>query len=190
MKQLHFHPVRKMFLGDFFTLWMMAAAAVCCGFAVNQFRAAPLPWVYASKTERVRQAAERIAKRSPAEARSAETAQTDEPRVRPIDLAAFREMQKHALILDARPEIFHRFGHIPKALSLPREDFEACYSKQRMRLEKHKARPVVLYCSGTGCEDGETVANALIGLGFTDVRLFRGGWDEWTRAKLPEEKGQ
>ena len=94
----------------------------------------------------------------------------------------------HALILDARPEIFHRFGHIPKAISLPREDFEACYSKQRTLLEKHKKHPVVIYCSGVSCEDGEMVANALIALGFTDVRFYRGGWDEWTRIGLPEEK--
>jgi rhodanese-related sulfurtransferase len=31
-------------------------------------------------------------------------------------------------------------------------------------------------------------ANALITLGFTDVRFYRGGWDEWTRIGLPEEK--
>lgn len=83
---------------------------------------------------------------------------------------------------------FHRFGHIPKAISLPREDFEACYSKQRTLLEKHKKHPVVIYCSGVSCEDGEMVANALIALGFTDVRFYRGGWDEWTRIGLPEEK--
>ncbi len=32
-----------------------------------------------------------------------------------------------ALILDARPEVFYRVGHIPSALSLPRDDFEGSY---------------------------------------------------------------
>lgn len=164
----------------------------------------PLPLIYTSKTERIQQAVERIVKSSSKEAHSTETtmggaqvaeSQTelglmDVPHAQLIDLAAFREIQKQALILDTRPEIFHRFGHIPKALSLPREDFEATYDKQRVRLEKHKAHPVVLYCSGINCEDAEMVANALCKLGFTQLHLFRGGWNAWTQAKLPEEKTQ
>lgn len=178
--------------------------AICCGFAINQFRETPLPLVYTSKTERIQQAVERIIKSSSEEAHSTETAMnstqaaesqtkpglTDEPRARPIDLAAFRAMQKHALILDTRPEIFHRFGHIPSALSLPRDDFDAYYNKQRVHLEKHKRHSVVLYCSGENCEDAEMVANALFGLGFTQLHLFKGGWNAWTQAKLPEEKTQ
>ena len=103
-------------------------------------------------------------------------------------VATFREMQGHALILDARPEIFHRLGRVPKALSLPRDDFETYYTKQRVQLEKHKALPVAIYCTGGSCEDGEMVGAALIRLGFTQVHLFRGGWHAWTQAKLPEEK--
>jgi rhodanese-related sulfurtransferase len=200
--QRHLHSWLKMLLYDLSTLWVMAMTAVCCGFAVNAFRDVPLPLAYASKAERVRLAAERIAGRLSEDAASAETAEdgayasesqtepeiTDKPHARLIDLASFRAVQKHALVLDARPEIFHRFGHIPKAISLPREDFEACYSKQRTLFEKHKTHPVVIYCSGGSCEDGAMVANALITLGFTDVRFYRGGWDEWTRIGLPEEK--
>ena len=96
-------------------------------------------------------------------------------------------MQSRALILDARPEVFHRLGHVPKALSLPRDDFEASYNSQRAVLEKHKSQPVLIYCSGGSCEDGVMVANGLLKLAFTKVYLFRGGWHEWTRAKLPEE---
>lgn len=202
MTQARLHVWLRRVLADCATLWVMATTAVCCGFAVNAFREVPLPLVYASKAERVRLAAERIAGSPSEDAASAETAGdgahvseaqtepkiTDRAHARPIDLASFRAVQKHALILDARPEIFHRFGHIPKAISLPREDFEACYSKQRTLLEKHKKHPVVIYCSGVSCEDGEMVANALIALGFTDVRFYRGGWDEWTRIGLPEEK--
>ena len=170
---------------------------------MNQFRDAPLPLVYASKAERLQQAMERILQRSATDTSStaitvddvefasyqAASAQTDTPQVRPIDLATFRKMQGQgqALILDTRPEIFHRFGHIPKAISLPRDDFEVYYTKQRTYLEKHKMHPLLIYCSGGSCEDGEMVANALIRLGFTDVYLFRGGWSEWTQAKLPTE---
>lgn len=204
MKQNPLRFYLKTLLSDFPNLWIMAVVAVCCGFTVNQFRAAPLPLVYASKAERIRQTAERMASSSSETVPSGKTTLGDgqvaeaktEPvlmdasRVQTIDLEAFREMQKQALILDARPEIFHRFGHVPKALSLPRDDFETFYNKHRERLEKHKTLPVAIYCSGITCEDGEMVASALLRLGFTDLHLFRGGWHGWTRAKLPEEKNR
>ena len=200
-------PYLKTLLGDVSTLWIMATAAVCAGVTANQFRDTPLPLVYASKMERIQQAAERIAT-NPSEGveemgvrhtGAAASLQanngwkpsplTSQPSaVIPIDLATFRDIQNHVLILDTRPEIFHRLGHIPKAVSLPRDDFEAAYGKQRTHLEKHKASPVVIYCAGENCEDGEMVAAALIKLGFTQVHLFSGGWNEWTRAKLPEGK--
>lgn len=165
MKQPPLHACLKTLLSDFPTLWIMAVVAVCCGFTINQFRAAPLPLVYASKSERIRQTAERMANSSSETVPSGKTmlgdtqvAETktdpvlmDESRVQTIDLDTFCEMQKHALILDARPEIFHRFGHVPNALSLPRDDFEAFYKKQRARLEKHKTLPVGIYCSGITC---------------------------------------
>jgi len=189
----------------------MAAVAVGLGFTTNLFRDTPLPLAYASKRERIQQAAERIAQGALESERPSEITAEDaeglniqystrnvqhpsemrpevSSAVHPIDLDTFREMQKHALILDARPEIFHRFGHVPKALSLPRDEFETYYTKQRTLLEKHKDSPVAIYCTGGSCEDGEMVASALIRLGFTQVHLFRGGWHEWTQAKLPEEK--
>lgn len=202
MKQKHLHSFLKMSLDDLFTLWIIAVVAVSCGFTVNQFRADPLSLVYVSKAKRIQQAAERIANSS-AETGTSEktilgeahvTETKTEPvlmdlsRVKTINLDTFREMQKYALILDARPEIFHRHGHVPKAISLPRDDFEAFYKKQRARLEKHKTLPVAIYCAGFTCEDGELVASALVRLGFTDLHLYRGGWHGWTRAKLPEEK--
>ncbi|HRR34539.1 MAG TPA: hypothetical protein P5026_10595 [Kiritimatiellia bacterium] len=154
MEQPRRHPCLKALLGDLSALLAMAAAAVCCGLAVNAFRETPLPLVYVSKAERVRQAAGRIAETS-GEAADVSKVQpdsgtTDTPYARPIDLASFRALQKRALILDARPEIFHRLGHIPKAISLPREDFEACYRKHRTLLAK-PYRPPDVAVGGRGC---------------------------------------
>lgn len=189
MRLIFLHCVLKTLREDCATLAAMAVASVCCGLAANAIRDVPLPWVYASKTERIMQAAERLSETAPEEAtKTAEMIPATVSGVRAIDLATFREIQGQALVLDARPEIFHRYGHIPKALSLPREDFESSYNRQRPRLEKHKAHAVVIYCSGGHCEDGESVAGALIKLGFTQVYFFKGGWHEWTRARLPEEK--
>jgi rhodanese-related sulfurtransferase len=55
-------------------------------------------------------------------------------------------------------------------------------------MERDKAQPMVIYCSGGSCEDSGLLAETLKKLGYTNVGIFRGGWDEWTHAGLPEEK--
>jgi rhodanese-related sulfurtransferase len=92
-----------------------------------------------------------------------------------------------ALIIDARPEIFYRVGHIPTAISLPRDDFEARYRELVPKLQNYRDQPVVVYCSSNECEDSQMVAEALQRLGLTQVHLFRGGWSEWESENLPEE---
>jgi len=94
---------------------------------------------------------------------------------------------KRGLVLDARPEIFHRLGHVPGALSLPRDDFEAGYAVLKEKLESDRSQPIVIYCSSTSCEDSGLVKKSLAALGFTNLALFEGGWSDWTNAKKPEE---
>jgi predicted sulfurtransferase len=64
---------------------------------------------------------------------------------------------KRGLVLDARPEIFHRLGHVPGALSLPRDDFETGYAALKEKLEADRSQPIVIYCSSASCEDSGLV---------------------------------
>jgi rhodanese-related sulfurtransferase len=107
-----------------------------------------------------------------------------------LDLEQFHEYVEanRGLILDARPELFHRLGHVPGAISLPRESFSATYEKIKGKLEHNKGQPIVVYCSELTCEDSVMVQSALVQLGFTHVSVFRGGWDEWTQAGFPTER--
>jgi rhodanese-related sulfurtransferase len=93
-----------------------------------------------------------------------------------------------ALILDARPEIFYRFGHIPSALSLPRDDFENGYRALGAVLQRDRQQVLVVYCAGNDCQDSQMVGEALQRLGYPHVRLFRGGWSDWESENLPVEK--
>ena len=105
-------------------------------------------------------------------------------------LEEFRELVERgeAVVVDARPEVFHRLGHVPGALSLPVKDFKASYAKHRSRLEADKRALVVVYCSNEACEDSTLVGEALKKLGYTQVAIFKGGWEEWTDTGLPEER--
>ena len=77
-------------------------------------------------------------------------------------------------------------GHVPAAISLPREDFEIFYAKLKEQLEQNKSQPIVIYCSSESCEDSQMVKNALKQLGYSNVALFKGGWTEWDNAGLTE----
>jgi rhodanese-related sulfurtransferase len=110
--------------------------------------------------------------------------------VRIVSLEEFKRYVEGggSVICDARPEIFYRLGHVPGALSLPRDDFEAAHTRVKTQLEKNKGQPLIVYCSDADCEDSELVANALFKLGYQQVLRFKGGWADWTNAHLPEEK--
>jgi len=181
-------PRLAFFKQDILFLWMTATTALCLGLLVNQFRDHPLPLIYQNKDARLQEAVERLASApSPTAEPSASSAAHP---TEYLTLEEFSEfVDKGGLVLDARPEIFHRLGHVPGAISLPRDDFENAYAALRARLEADKARSLAVYCSGSSCEDSELVKKSLAALGFTQVAIFKGGWSEWQTAGKPEESG-
>ena len=179
---------------DLLTIWMVATVCLGAGLVLNQFRDMPLPLVYVSKQRRMQQAVSTLAPHSSPVAADVGPTPAHTPEFNGgsqiISLAEFRDFvqSKRGVVLDARPEIFHRLGHVPGALSLSRDEFESDYAKQRARLEPMRDEPVVVYCSSASCEDSQMVADALAKLGYRRVLVFKGGWDEWSQAGLPEER--
>jgi rhodanese-related sulfurtransferase len=183
---------------------LLLTGAACAGLLINQIRDHQLPLVYLSKADRVADAVKQIenpiASVTPVEtpilsnpASAQDIPATPEAATpQPISLDDFKGYveKKEGLILDARPEIFHRLGHVPGALSFPREDFDGAFARLRTRLEKDKSQALLVYCSGGECEDSQMVADGLAKLGYRRVYVFKGGWDEWDGAHLPEEKAE
>ena len=180
---------RQTICTDLFRLGVLGTVCMCLALVINQLREPPLPMIYVSKQWRLEQA---IAQVADPDAKSTETISTVATKAafRVISLKEFRELvqSKTALVLDARPEIFHQFGHVPGAISLSREDFEQNYAKQRLVLESRRDQSIAVYCSGEGCVDSQMVGEALVKLGYHHVAVFKGGWDEWKQAGLPEER--
>jgi rhodanese-related sulfurtransferase len=108
-----------------------------------------------------------------------------------VRLPEFRSAVDHksALILDARPSVFFEQGHVPGALNLARDDFARDYRRLSPALKAATDKPVIVYCSGGECHDSRLVANALLTLGFGDVKVFTGGWEEWQASGLPTSTG-
>ncbi len=175
------HRVRQTLsdLGMVVVLVMVSAAA---GFTINHFSSHPLPIVYQTPEQRFDQELTTLVTAAPFAIAPAAT----------VSLAAFRTAveNKSALILDARPAVFFERGHVPGALNLSRDDFANDYRRLAPTLKTAQTRPIIVYCSGGECHDSRLVANALLSLGFNDVSVYAGGWEEWSADHLAEVTGK
>ena len=81
-------------------------------------------------------------------------------------------------LLDVRPELEYRQGHIPDARSIPVEELE-----ERLA-ELPRDREIVAYCRGPYCVFSDDAAQLLQTHGFR-VRRLQEGFPEWRAAGLP-----
>jgi rhodanese-related sulfurtransferase len=148
---------------------------------MNRLSAQPLPMVYQTPEQRLDAELTSLVGAPPFALAPAAT----------IGLAQFRSAveSKKALILDARPSSFFIHGHVPGALNLARDDFAHDYRRLSGILKAAGNKPIIVYCSGGACHDSRLVANALLTLGFDNVSVFTGGWEEWSAAGLPASTG-
>ena len=95
---------------------------------------------------------------------------------------AYEEAVEHfasgkALFIDARHEYDFKLGHIAGAVNLPLSEFE-----QRTGQLNNFAKDTLLitYCDGEECNSSIELATKLYAAGFTNVKIFFGGWTQWT----------
>ena len=74
-------------------------------------------------------------------------------------------------------------GHLPGAIHI---HYEAVKDKARELVPDRNAS-IVTYCSNTACHNSHIAANQLIAMGYTDVRRYLEGKDDWVAAGLPLE---
>jgi rhodanese-related sulfurtransferase len=60
---------------------------------------------------------------------------------------------------------------------------------QAGRLLPDRTAPIVTYCSNPACSNSQRVADRLVALGYTNVRKYREGIEDWVGAGLPVEHG-
>src|ERR1700693_3650396 len=155
-------------------VWVAVIAGISLGLGLarNHFSSQPLPMVYRSPEQRLEAELTTLVNTPPVNLAPAET----------LALPEFRSVvdNKTALILDARSSVFFQQGHVPAALNLARDNFAQDYRRLSPVLKGMNDKPIIVYCSGGYCHDSKMVAHALMMLGFDNVRVFTGGWDEWS----------
>lgn len=148
------------------TLLALLCVSAATGAAVNLVRGDRLDWWY-----------------SPPAVRAAETMRREQQAdLRLVGLEEFRQLRalSGVAVLDARPALFYRFGHIPGAKNLSKDAFDAQFRAIEAELRSEAAaHGIVIYCSGGDCEDSAYVASRLSREGFGSLAIYEGGWEEW-----------
>ncbi|MBO2459175.1 rhodanese-like domain-containing protein [Actinomadura violacea] len=86
-------------------------------------------------------------------------------------------------VLDALGGDYYAKQHLPGAVPLVAADVDA----QAPALLPDRAAAIVTYCSNPACPNSGQVADRLTALGYTNVRKYREGIEDWVSAGLPTE---
>ncbi|MCG8619367.1 MAG: rhodanese-like domain-containing protein [Desulfobacterales bacterium] len=86
------------------------------------------------------------------------------------------------VFVDVRRADIYREGHIPGALSFPLHDFDAIIAEFTGSVAK--TDPILVYCSGVTCTDSHEFAARIIGMGYSQVTVYSGGFTEWSEMEF------
>ncbi len=88
-------------------------------------------------------------------------------------------------LVDALPGSYYAQQHLPGAVNLVADDVE----QRAGALLPDRDATIVTYCANRPCPNSTQVAAALERLGYTDVRKYADGIEDWVAAGLPTETG-
>jgi mannose-6-phosphate isomerase-like protein (cupin superfamily)/rhodanese-related sulfurtransferase len=87
-------------------------------------------------------------------------------------------------VVDALPPAPYGQRHLPGALNVVEEDSDEHVSS----VLPDKAAAIVAYSTDANCTRGPELTSRLEALGYSDVRTYRGGIEDWIDAGLPVER--
>jgi rhodanese-related sulfurtransferase len=85
------------------------------------------------------------------------------------------------VVLDTLPASYYEQAHLPGALNLVESDV----ADLATTLVPDRTTAVVTYCSNASCGNSQAVAHLLERAGYTNVRKYKDGIQDWVEAGLP-----
>jgi rhodanese-related sulfurtransferase len=89
------------------------------------------------------------------------------------------------IVLDALGGAYYEQQHLPGALPLVASEV----ATRAAELLPDRDAAIVTYCSNAACPNSQQVSDGLAALGYTNVRKYRDGIQDWVEAGLPVESG-
>ena len=90
-----------------------------------------------------------------------------------------------AIVVEALAAPYYDDAHLPGARNLPHDSDEATIAT----VLPDRDATVVVYCSNLACQNSTILSRRLTQLGYTDVREYEGGKEDWITAGRPTESG-
>lgn len=96
------------------------------------------------------------------------------------ELSRLVQSSSPPVLLEALGAAYFADAHLPGAVNMPPDQVDVLAPA----LIPDQDAPVVVYCSGT-CQNSEIAAQRLEELGYSDVRVYLGGKEDWVEHGLP-----
>lgn len=80
------------------------------------------------------------------------------------------------VLVDALAPMIYAHSHLPTAINMPPAGVDATRCAKRI---PDLDMEIVVYCANPDCDDSVVTARRLEALGYTNVRHYPGGKDEW-----------
>lgn len=97
-----------------------------------------------------------------------------------------REIEEGGVtVVEALPPMYFEEAHLPGAVNVPHDRVRELAPAL---LPDRDAR-IVTYCANTPCRNSGLAAATLVAMGYTDVREYVEGKQDWVDAGLPVESG-
>ena len=101
------------------------------------------------------------------------------------ELSSLLTSAKPPLLLETLPAKYFEDSHLPGARNMPHD----AVAELAPVLAPDKTAPIVVYCANAACQNSHVAAVRLKQLGYTEVRVYAGGKQDWIAAGLPVEQG-
>ena len=95
------------------------------------------------------------------------------------------ESDEPFVLVDALAPMVYAHSHLPSAINLPPADVDPFIVARRI---PDREAEIIVYCTSPECADSVQTAERLVVLGYSKVRRYAGGKNEWREAGLPLER--
>jgi len=87
------------------------------------------------------------------------------------------------IVVDARSGAEFEAGRIPGSVNISYDDLIDHYDQLKNTIPLDAI--IVCYCESVTCDQSENLAKELGFMGYTNVLVYKGGWQEWEAAGYP-----
>lgn len=94
-----------------------------------------------------------------------------------ISASRLRDIEDKVIIIDTRLRRDFLKAHIPGAVSVPIDGSEQERGKALAGVPKDQQ--IIVYCQSRTCPYAHQMAKRLLQMGYTNLWILRGGWNEW-----------